>query len=47
MICMHSGEQKCQNGPENQMISKLCLENRKFFQMAWALIQYEDNILPV
>ena len=31
MTCMHSGEQKCQNGPENQLISKLCLENRKFF----------------
>ena len=34
MICMHSGEQKRQNGPENQMISKLCLENRKLFQTA-------------
>ena len=32
MICMHSGEQKRQNGSENQMISKLCLENRKFFR---------------
>ena len=32
MICMHSGEQKRQNGPENQMISKLCLENKKFFE---------------
>ena len=35
MIYMHSGEQKCQNGPENQMVSKLCLDNRKFFQTAW------------
>ena len=38
MICMHFREQneKCQNGPENQMISKLCLENRNFFQTACA-----------
>ena len=35
MICMYSGEQNRQNGPENQMISKSCLENRKFFQTAW------------
>ena len=35
MICMHSGEQKCQNGPENQMISKLRLENRKFVLTHW------------
>ena len=34
MIYMHSGEQKRQNGPENQMISELCLENRKYFQTA-------------
>ena len=31
MICMQFGEQKRQNGPENQMISKMCLENRKKF----------------
>ena len=36
MICMYSGEQKHQNGPENQMISKLCLENVNFFQTTWA-----------
>ena len=34
MIYMHFGEQKRQNGPENQMILKLCLENRKYFQTA-------------
>ena len=41
MICMHSGEQKRQNGPENQMISKLCLENRKFFQTACLALKIE------
>ena len=35
LICVHSGEQKYQNGPENQMISKLRLENRFFRQSAW------------
>ena len=39
MICMHSGEQNRQNGLENQMISKLCLENRNFFQTAWIAVQ--------
>ena len=51
MICMHSGEQKRQNGPENQMISKLCLENRKFFQTACLALKIEcvsggDCLLP-
>ena len=34
IICMHSGEQKSQNGLEKQMISKLYLESRKIFQTA-------------
>ena len=45
MICMHSGEQKRQNGPENQMISKLCLENRIFFSDS--LVQTVIDILPM
>ena len=32
MICMHFGEQNSQNGPENHMLSKLRLENKKFFR---------------
>ena len=32
IICMCSGEQKCQNDPENQMISKLYLENSIFYR---------------
>ena len=37
MICMHAGEQKCQNGPENQVISKLRFENRIFLD-SWQFI---------
>ena len=38
---LYSGEQKCQNGLENQMISKLCLENRNFFQTACDYPSYQ------
>ena len=34
MIRMRFGEQKCQNDHENQMISKLLLENRNYFKTA-------------
>ena len=53
MIYMHSGEQKCQNGPENQMISKLCLGNRKCFRqpanifcfvLPWYVFDSKHNI---
>ena len=44
MIAMRSGEQKCQNGPQNQMISKLCLENRNFFSTAWPTEYEHDTV---
>ena len=52
MIHVCSGEQKCQNGPENQMISKLCLENRNFFLDSlvklWDLLRVlQENIYKI
>ena len=46
MICKHSRGQKCQNDPENQMISMLHLENRFFFLDSLHLILHCFNKIP-